>query len=193
MGSSTQGTLIAEQLTETYGLYSWNDFVMDSADAQIAALQGWAGFSDSITFGGSEWARNQMGTNYADPCSTAYSAGEVASWLVGGKLIISGIVKASKYTTKANTAFDIAKAGGRNSGLLKNYTGRSTAEINKGITSLERQAALHREKLANPSKFAERWNQMSPQEQAGLVKYWQKEAASYQEQASALRGLLGGQ
>lgn len=93
----------------------------------------------------------------------------------------------------AKSAYEIAAAGGKHAGLLKNYAERSAAEIQKGITSLERQAALHREKIASPAQFAERWGQMSAQQQAGLLRYWQKEAARYQEQAEVLRGLLGGQ
>ena len=92
----------------------------------------------------------------------------------------------------AKSAYEIAAAGGKNAGLLKNYAGRSATEIQKGITSLERQAALHGEKIASPAQFAERWGQMGAQEQAGLLKYWGKEAARYQEQAEVLRGLLGG-
>jgi len=92
----------------------------------------------------------------------------------------------------ASAAYEAAAAGGRHAGLLKNYAGRSAVEIQKGLTSLERQAALHGERLASPAQFAERWGQMSAQEQAGLLRYWQKEAARYQEQADVLRGLLGG-
>jgi hypothetical protein len=88
--------------------------------------------------------------------------------------------------------YEAALAGGRHAGLLKNYAGRSAAEIQKGIASLERQAVLHGEKVANPAQFAERWGQMGANEQAGLMRYWQKEAVRYQEQAEVLRGLLGG-
>lgn len=91
----------------------------------------------------------------------------------------------------ANTAYDVAKAGGKHAGLLKNYSGRTAAEIQKAIASLEREAATHAEKRANPARFAERWAQMSAQERTGLIKYWQKEASGYQEQAEVLRGLLG--
>jgi RHS repeat-associated protein len=41
----------------------------------------------------------------------------------------------------ANTAFDIARAGGRHAGTLKNYAGRSAAEIQRGIASYERRAS----------------------------------------------------
>jgi hypothetical protein len=110
----------------------------------------------------------------------------------GGKAGKKALGARKKVPRGANTAYEAAVGGGRHAGLLKNYAGRSTGEVQKGITSLERQAALHREKVANPAQFAERWGQMSAQEQAGLSRYWQKEASRYQEQAEVLRGLLGG-
>jgi len=74
---------------------------------------------------------------------------------------------------------------------LKNYAGRSTAEIQKAITSHERQVALHQQKIANPAQFAERWGQMGAKEQAGLIRHWQQDIARSQELADVLRGLLG--
>lgn len=72
---------------DPYGLYDWNEFVMDVSDAEINVLQGWAGFSDAVTFGATNWARDQLGTNYADPCSTAYKVG---GWLGVSSGVVSG-------------------------------------------------------------------------------------------------------
>ena len=94
---------------------------------------------------------------------------------------------------EVNAAYEAARAGGRHAGTLRNYAGRSTGEIQRAIASYERQAALHGEKIANPARYAEHWGQMTPQEQAGLIRYWQKEASRYKELADVLRGLLGGQ
>jgi len=58
-------------LLDPYGLYDINDFEID-------ALQGWAGFGDAITFGGTRWARQALNRDYADPCSTAYRIGDWA-------------------------------------------------------------------------------------------------------------------
>jgi len=88
-----------------------------------------------------------------------------------------------------NVAYETALAGGRHAGTLRNYAGRSLAEIEKGVIGYERQVALHAEKIANPARFAQRWEQMTPQQQAGLVAKWQKDLARNQELANVLRGL----
>jgi hypothetical protein len=90
-----------------------------------------------------------------------------------------------------NAAYEAALAGGKHAGTLKNYAGRSAAEIQKAIGSYERQVALHQQKIANPAQFAERWGQMTAREQAGLLNKWGADAARNQELAGVLRGLLG--
>jgi RHS repeat-associated protein len=49
------------------------------------------------------------------------------------------------------SAFEIAKAGGKHSGFLRNYANKTRAEIERAIKSLERQMAIHRDKIANPA------------------------------------------
>jgi len=90
----------------------------------------------------------------------------------------------------ANTAYETAVAGGKHAGTLRNYAGRSVAEIQKAIGSYLKQVAIHGQKMANPAQFAERWGQMSAQEQAGLLFKWGLDAARNQELADVLRGLL---
>jgi RHS repeat-associated protein len=101
------------------------------------------------------------------------------------------IIKNAQAAKRVKSAYEIAAAGGKHSGTLRNYAGRSAAEIRKGIRSYDRQVALHRQKIANPAQFAERWGQMSAQEQAGLLNKWASDAARNQELANVLRGLLG--
>jgi len=48
--------------------------------------EGIAGWGDTITFGGTEWVREQLGDNNIDACSGAYEAGGIAG-LVTGVLI----------------------------------------------------------------------------------------------------------
>ena len=90
----------------------------------------------------------------------------------------------------AKSAHEIATAGGRHAGFLKNYAGKSTAEIEKAIRSYERQVALHQQKITNPAQFAERWGEMTAKEQAGLIRHWQQDIVRNQELADVLRGLL---
>jgi hypothetical protein len=47
---------------------------------------------------------------------------------------------------RARTAYEIAKAGGKHAGTLNNYAGRSTAEIQKALSSYERQVAIHQQR-----------------------------------------------
>ncbi|MEI7924471.1 MAG: hypothetical protein WCJ40_21395, partial [Planctomycetota bacterium] len=51
---------------------------------------------------------------------------------------------------KIKGAFEIAYEGGKHSGFLKNYLGKPTEIIRKGIGSLQKQMAEHQDKIANP-------------------------------------------
>jgi hypothetical protein len=89
-----------------------------------------------------------------------------------------------------NTAYQIAKEGGLHAGLLRNYSGRSVSQMQRGINSLTQRANEHLSKIADPAKYAERWDSMTDQERAGVLNYWQKEVIKYSQQADVLRGLL---
>jgi hypothetical protein len=123
-----------------------------------------------------------------------------AAWAVAGAAnILAGIDGLSQALSTgsgsgaarggANAAYEAAKAGGTHAGTLRNYAGRPLAHIERAIRGHERQVALHAEKLADPGKFAERWGQMGPREQAGLLNKWQSDMARNQELADVLRGL----
>lgn len=104
--------------------------------------------------------------------------------------MIAGAAAASEAVAAENAAYEEARSGGRHAGTLKNYAGRSKDEIEKAIGSYERQVELHKQKIANPEQFAERWSQMGTQEQAGLLNKWRADAARNQQLAEVLRGLL---
>ncbi|ABY36845.1 hypothetical protein Caur_3662 [Chloroflexus aurantiacus J-10-fl] len=106
-------------------------------------------------------------------------------------LLRVGIIGGTKGAGKSlPAAYEITKAGGRHAGVLKNYFSRRSAEIERALRSLERQAALHRDKLANPAQYAEKWETMTAKDREDLLRYWHKEATNYAEQADVLRGLL---
>jgi acyl-CoA reductase-like NAD-dependent aldehyde dehydrogenase len=93
-------------------------------------------------------------------------------------------------TSAARGAYETALAGGRHSGLLRNYAGRSVGEITRAVRRYERQAALHLEKIANPARFAKDWANLTAREQQGLLRKWAHDAARNAEEADVLRGLL---
>lgn len=129
-----------------------------------------------------------------------YLLDTLKGWLFSKARTDSTAVRAGSTTETAssrsdvarseNTAYEEARAGGRHSGTLRNYADRSTDELEKAIGSYERQVELHKQKIANPEQFAERWGQMGAQEQAGLLNKWRADTARNQELANVLRGLL---
>lgn len=47
--------------------------------------------------------------------------------------------------------------------------------IDKSIRSYEKQIRKHEDKIRNPKKYADRWENMSHQEHEGLLKHWRHE------------------
>lgn len=102
---------------DPYGLYSMDEFLQDSVNYS-------AGFGDTISFGLTDWVRDQMGTNSAvDKCSGAYTAGEVSgyAWEIGMGAAGSG--RALGWSVN----FDKYKHGGGGVNLLKNGARMSAA------------------------------------------------------------------
>ncbi|MBI3867402.1 MAG: hypothetical protein HY299_02640 [Verrucomicrobia bacterium] len=124
-GTSVFGYVDGNPLTraDDTGLISW-----DWNDVEISALQAWAGFSDSVTFGVSSWARKELGTDYADPCLTSYRVGEWAPYALGGaKLLTVGIKAARRFVTKETTTVigrvpDLQELGTGEKSLLDRLT-----------------------------------------------------------------------
>ena len=66
--------------TDPYGLFS----AADLPQLPQWLVDGAAGFGDAITFGGTDWIRDQMGTNsVVDPCSAAYRGGRYTGYGAG--------------------------------------------------------------------------------------------------------------
>ena len=88
------------------------------------------------------------------------------------------------------SAYEIAKEGGRHTGLLRTYQAKSTAEIQRALRSYERQVALHRQKVHSPEQFIQEWDQKCPRVQEALLRHWQEDGARNQELADIMRGIL---
>lgn len=102
-----------------------------------------------------------------------------------------GMIKAAgKALSKTEGAYEIAKAGGTHSGLLRNYAQRSTKEIQDAIKSYEKRVAEHVEKLANPEKYAKNWENMSVEAREGLLQKWQTDLQRNKNEGYVMRGIL---
>lgn len=98
-----------------------------------------------------------------------------------GEVAQSGLV--------AQDAFEIAKAGGLHSGLIKRYGGETEYVVNKSIDSLHEQVRLHRAYIAAPLlKVDPGIGELAIQR---LVhKKWPKEIERFQQEIEVLRGIL---
>jgi hypothetical protein len=91
----------------------------------------------------------------------------------------------------AKGAFEAAAAGGKHAGFLKNYAGRSSAEIEKAITSIEARVAEHKGWIANPQSKIPNFSSLDPRQRAALVNSkWPSDVARQQQQIEVLKGLL---
>jgi len=90
-------------------------------------------------------------------------------------------------------AYETAAAGGRHAGYLENYAGKSTAEIERGIGSIEKQVAQHESWIEDPySKIAD-WDNLDPRQQDALInRKWPGDIQRQREQSEILRRILEG-
>ena len=96
------------------------------------------------------------------------------------------------FAAKAGGAYGTALSGGRHAGFLANYAGKPTAQIERGINSIEKQVAAHQAKIANPGRYIDEWASLDPRQQQALVNSkWPGDIARQQEQLDILRGILG--
>jgi hypothetical protein len=94
-------------------------------------------------------------------------------------------------TGRPATTFETAQAGGKHSGFLRNYQGRSAEELRRGIASLKKQIAEHQDKIANPQKHIPEWSSLDARKRDALVKHkWPEDIQRQTEQLEILESLL---
>ena len=111
-----------------------------------------------------------------------------------GAIQLAKGVQVATAAKGAGNAYKIAQAGGKHAGFLKNYAGRSPAEINKAIKSIQsgkQGINVHMDKIANPTKYVPNWNTLRPGHQQSLINGWQNTVTKHTEQIQILRTLLG--
>jgi hypothetical protein len=105
---------------------------------------------------------------------------------------VSGRPRGFVVAAKAGGAYGTALSGGRHAGFLANYAGKPTAQIERGITSIEKQIAEHQAKIATCERYIDDWASLDPRQQQALVNSkWPGDIARQQEQFDILRGILG--
>ncbi len=120
--------------SDPYGLYSGYEFLRDTSNFS-------AGFGDAVTFGGTNWIRNQLGYNdVINRCSGFYKAGEVsgigAQFALGAAASLNAGFKTVLYSG-GESALNAARAGKGSGVLIENtFGGRLLNTLNSGIKSL---------------------------------------------------------
>ncbi|MCM2989749.1 T7SS effector LXG polymorphic toxin [Bacillus safensis] len=99
--------------------------------------------------------------------------------------------KVEKADTSINGAYDVAKSGGKHSGFYKQYIDKSPDQIKKGINSIDKQIAEHRDKIKNPEKHIPNFRNLDPRQQEALInKKWPSDIQRQIEQKQILEGIL---
>lgn len=101
------------------------------------------------------------------------------------------LVQKTKSLDAVADAYEIAQQGGRHAGTLRNYQGRSLKEITNAVRGYEKNVAEHIDKLANPSRYAKDWAALTPRQQQGLLRKWEKDLRRNKELAVLMRSLVG--
>lgn len=93
----------------------------------------------------------------------------------------------------AGDAYDVAAAGGKHAGFLKNYAGRSPQEVDRGIRSIQREIADHQAAIRDPRTKIPNFDELDPRQQVALLtKKWPSDIARQQEQLAILQRLRSG-
>jgi RHS repeat-associated protein len=119
-------------------------------------VDGSAGFGDALSFGATDWIRDEMGTNDAvDKCSSSYSGGKYAGYGLGAGLGAAGGARALGWSVNINKY----KHGGGGVNLLKNGDRKFGADWHKfkhkGITAS--RPHYHRGKTKSQMKKHRPW------------------------------------
>ncbi|MGL4347929.1 MAG: hypothetical protein ACRCSV_00500 [Chlamydiales bacterium] len=75
--------------------------------------------------------------------------------------------------------------------MIKESLTKLTKEVEKSIRSSEKQILIHKDKIANPSKYCPEWEKMNTQRRDALInKKWPTEINGYREQQDILQESL---
>ena len=63
----------------------------------------------------------------------------------------------------------------------KDLSGQKDKSIQKGIKSLEKKIQTHQDKMENPEKYVDGWNNLSTVEKEGCLRHWEKEIEGFRQ------------
>jgi hypothetical protein len=93
-------------------------------------------------------------------------------------------------SSSGNSAYEIAKSGGRHGGMYKIWNLFPDTKIRTTIRSYEKVVQEHYDKLKNPEKWINNWNELPEFRKEIYLKDWQGDIARNQEFIDVLKGIL---
>jgi hypothetical protein len=85
----------------------------------------------------------------------------------------------------------VTQPGARHGGTYRNYVGRPSNQIQKGIRSMEKEIAEHKDKIANPEKYIRNFRKLDPRQQKALVREkWPNDIIGLRERKAVLERIL---
>lgn len=121
-----------------------------------------------------------------------FTAKEMGQLQKAGKLEQAIDSTCESWLAKSSSeAYITAKNGGKHARLIELNEGKSVKEIQKSIKSYEKLIELHKDKIANPSKYCPGWDAMDPRRQNALInKRWPAEIQCFTEEKDILQTIL---
>jgi RHS repeat-associated protein len=143
-------------------------------------------------YGGYKAFRTTTGRNAAAATTTEATTTEAQAAANSGNTAIETATAAEETaTTTSNPSFEIAKGGGKHAGFYKNFINRTIKELEKGISSIEKEIQTHLDKIQNPKKYIENWESLDPRQRKALIeKKWPSDIERQVEQKNILEGIL---
>lgn len=106
----------------------------------------------------------------------------------GGHALVAGRNGGAAESKPLVDPYEIAKAGGKHRGFLRQVSDWGPRQRAKAIASLWAEVTLHLDKISSPQKYVPSWAVLSESHRSSLLRDWRKEVTDHQEQIAILKG-----
>lgn len=86
-------------------------------------------------------------------------------------------------------AFEVAQAGGRNSGQLTQFLKQTATQLGRSIRKFDKNVVKHENWIANPKSKIPEWDTFSAQRQANTIHHWKEDIARARELQTIAKGV----
>ncbi|MDY6930139.1 MAG: RHS repeat-associated core domain-containing protein, partial [Pseudomonadota bacterium] len=172
------------------------NFVFITIAAVGAAITAYETYQTYNEAGGGSEGLKAAGQSLAVGGVITLATGAIGKLAHSGYKAYKGAKAARNAASVTNNTFDLAKSGGKHSGFLKNNMSRTSEELQKGVSKLQKQIETHEALIKNPAGMMKKlgkgdWNSLDPRQQKALLeKKWPSDIQRQREQQSILQGIL---